>query len=229
MKKWILVLFFVIILLTGCSKKIDMNNVKNEPNFSGIVEEVSEQSILVKVNEVEDEFQSSDLISVSLDVELKDSITSFSIGDEVLIYYDGNIAESYPAQINKVYAIILAVYATRPNFIQGTTIDMQGNKDFLRASLNINTGYNNELVIRLLTEEFEPPLEIFIEILAKDKSIYTNKLEKEENDNFPRSGIYKDSFDSIKDLEKNYKDISVSVTFNEQSFQIPLTSIKILE
>ena len=107
MKKTILVLFFVIVLLAGCSKKMNMNNVKNEPNFSGIVEEVSEQSILVKVNEAEDEFQSSDLMSVSLDVELKDSITNFNIGDEVKIYYDGNIAESYPAQINKVYAITL--------------------------------------------------------------------------------------------------------------------------
>ncbi len=50
-----------------------------------------------------------------------------------------------------------------------------------------------------------------------------------KDDNFSQSGIYKDSFNSIKDLEKSYKDISVSVTFNEQSFQIPLTSIKILE
>lgn len=107
MKKWILILFLVISLLAGCSKKMDMNNVKNEPNFSGIVEEISENSILVKVNETEDEFQSSDLISVSLDAELKDSVTNFNIGDEVRIYYDGNIAESYPAQINKVYAITL--------------------------------------------------------------------------------------------------------------------------
>lgn len=107
MKKHILVLFFLVILLVACSKKMNMDNVHNEPNFSGIVEEVSEHSILVKINENEDEFQSSDLISISLDVELKDSVTTFNIGDEVRIYYDGNIAESYPAQINKVYAIIL--------------------------------------------------------------------------------------------------------------------------
>ncbi|NMA23990.1 MAG: hypothetical protein GX938_10855 [Spirochaetales bacterium] len=32
---------------------------------------------------------------------------AFHIGDEVSVYYDGVIAESYPAQINEVYAIFL--------------------------------------------------------------------------------------------------------------------------
>lgn len=86
---------------------MDMNSVVKEPNFSGIVEETEEGSILVKVDQDEEEAASSDLISVSLDVELKDSMTDFNIGDKVRIYYDGNIAESYPAQVNKVYAILL--------------------------------------------------------------------------------------------------------------------------
>ena len=50
---------------------------------------------------------------VSLDVENKDSMTHFSIGDEVVVYYDGNIAESYPMQINTVYAITLKTPADR--------------------------------------------------------------------------------------------------------------------
>ncbi len=128
-----------------------------------------------------------------------------------------------------ILVLIVTIYTTKTNLTKGTTIDMQGKDNIVRVSLNMNTGYNNELVVRLVTEEFEPPSQVFVDILAKDKSIYTNKLEKEENDNFPQAGIYKDNFDSIKDLEKNYKDISVSVTFNEQSFQIPLTSIEILE
>lgn len=107
MKRYFFSLFLIILLLTGCSKPMDMNNVVKEPNFSGFVETVSEGTILVKVNEDEEEFKSSDLISVSLDVQLKDSMTDFKIGDEVRIYYDGNIAESYPAQVNKVYAIML--------------------------------------------------------------------------------------------------------------------------
>lgn len=113
MKKWFFCLILVFVLLSGCTKKMDMNNVTSEPNFSGTVDKVNEKSILVKVNEDEDEFKSSDLISVSLDVELKDSMTHFKIGDEVRVYYDGMIAESYPAQINKVYAIVIVNPAER--------------------------------------------------------------------------------------------------------------------
>lgn len=36
-----------------------------------------------------------------------DPMVDFNIGDEVIVYYDGNIAESYPLQINTVYAISL--------------------------------------------------------------------------------------------------------------------------
>ena len=50
---------------------------------------------------------------VSLNVENKDSMTSFNIGDEIVVYYDGNIAESYPMQINTVYAITLKTPADR--------------------------------------------------------------------------------------------------------------------
>ena len=50
---------------------------------------------------------------VSLKVENKDSMTHFSIGDEVVVYFDGNIAESYPMQINTVYAITLKTPADR--------------------------------------------------------------------------------------------------------------------
>lgn len=86
---------------------MNMNTVIDKPNFRGIVDEVHEQSIIVSVNEDENEIKSSDLMSVSLNVELKDSMTDFEIGDEVRVYYDGVIAESYPAQISRVYAIIL--------------------------------------------------------------------------------------------------------------------------
>lgn len=105
MKKIILYLIMILVLFTGCTDSITMEDVVKEPNFSGIVEEIEEKSILVRVNE--DEVTSSDLIYVSLDVELKDNMIDFNIGDEVRVYYDGNIAESYPAQVNKVYAIIL--------------------------------------------------------------------------------------------------------------------------
>ena len=53
---------------------------------------MNEHSIMVKVSEDEDEAQSSDLISVSLNVELEESMTDFNVGDEVRVYYNGEIA-----------------------------------------------------------------------------------------------------------------------------------------
>lgn len=40
-------------------------------------------------------------------------MTHFSVGDEVVVYYDGMIAESDPLQINSVYAITLESPAER--------------------------------------------------------------------------------------------------------------------
>lgn len=99
------ILFASLLLLAGCTRT--MNNVHKEPNFEAVVVDTKENSILVEVDEDEEEYRSSDLISVSLDVELKDSMTHFEVGDTVQIYYDGSIAESYPAQIHTVYAITL--------------------------------------------------------------------------------------------------------------------------
>lgn len=105
MKRITMLLLLTLILLTACARTMD--NIADQPNFAGIVEEVKSNSILVRVNEDEEEMRSSDLISVSLDVEIEDSRRDFNIGDEVRVYYDGMIAESYPAQANNVYAIEL--------------------------------------------------------------------------------------------------------------------------
>lgn len=109
MKKQYIIFFILCTLLVGvaCTKKIDMDSVIDEANFTGIVDKVDEESILVRVNEDQDERKSSDLISVSLDMKLKDKPIDFKVGDEVRVYYDGVMLESYPAQINHVYVILL--------------------------------------------------------------------------------------------------------------------------
>lgn len=50
---------------------------------------------------------------VSLDAGNPDSYTHVSIGGEVVVDYDGNIAESDPLQINTVYAITLRTPANQ--------------------------------------------------------------------------------------------------------------------
>lgn len=73
--------------------------IQNEPNITGIVKDTNDNFILIENENGEYE--------VSLEVENKGSMTHFNVGDEVVVYYDGNIAESYPMQINTVYAITL--------------------------------------------------------------------------------------------------------------------------
>ena len=86
------------ILLTGCSR--DMNYIiEHEPGIEGTVIETRKDRILIENNKGE--------YSVSIDVENGDSMTHFNIGDEVKVFCDGKIAESWPMQINTVYAIIL--------------------------------------------------------------------------------------------------------------------------
>lgn len=113
--------------LLGSIMPMSMNNVVKEPHFAGTVTEVYDNAILVSVNEGEDAYRSSDLISVSLDVKLKDGMVDFTVGDRVIVYYNGKIAESYPAQVNTVYAIVL------------TSPDMRVNMDDLYALSSMGT------------------------------------------------------------------------------------------
>ena len=102
----LLPLFLLLTLLAA--GKPSMNTIlSTRPCVKGVVQEVHEQTILIEVNEDEEARKTSDLIFVSLDVKNADSITHFYAGDEVAVYYDGQIAESYPAQIHTVYAITL--------------------------------------------------------------------------------------------------------------------------
>ena len=107
MKKLIALLLSLICLLglIGCSNKSMNYIVANEPNITGIVKEANENAILIENEKGE--------YWVSLNVENKDSTTHFNLGDEVVVYYNGNIAESYPMQINTVYAITLKEPADR--------------------------------------------------------------------------------------------------------------------
>ena len=101
-------LFLVLLCLLGligCNNRSMNYIVANKPNITGAVKKTNEKSILIE-NETGEYW-------VSLNVENEDSMTHFSVGDEVVVYYDGNIAETYPMQINTVYAITLKEPANR--------------------------------------------------------------------------------------------------------------------
>ena len=105
MKKLIVVLLICMLGLVGCNNRSMNYIIANEPNITGVVKEANEQSILIENEKGE--------YWVSLNVENKDSTTHFNLGDEVVVYYNGIIAESYPMQINTVYAITLKEPADR--------------------------------------------------------------------------------------------------------------------
>ena len=113
MKKMFALLSAVVMALSVTACKRSMNDIiNNEPSVTGIVEEVSEHSILIYCEQMQG-YPTPVKCSVSLDVEYSDSMTSFDVGDRVVVYYNGEVAESYPLQINTVYAITLHTPADR--------------------------------------------------------------------------------------------------------------------
>ena len=107
MKKLIALVLLVICVMTlmGCNNRSMNHIIQNEPNITGIVKSITNESFLME-NETGEYW-------VSLKVENKDSMTHFNTGDEVVVYFNGNVAESYPMQINTVYAITLKTPANR--------------------------------------------------------------------------------------------------------------------
>lgn len=107
MKKLTIVFLLMIMMfsMAGCNNRSMNYIIQNEPNITGIVKTITNDTFLME-NETGEYW-------VSLKVENKDSMTHFSIGDEVVVYFDGNVAESYPMQINTVYAITLKTPADR--------------------------------------------------------------------------------------------------------------------
>lgn len=75
------------------------------------------------------------------------------------------------------------------------------------------------------TDEFDLPSAIIIDVLVRDRSIYTDRLEIVNNENFPNYGTYKCRFDSNKYLEKNHKDVNVLISYGDGESMVELTMI----
>ncbi len=73
-----------------------------EITFQATVSEVTEESVLVKPADDSLELNSADKFSIPNKEKL-----ALQIGDTVEIVYNGDILESYPAQLGKVYKIML--------------------------------------------------------------------------------------------------------------------------
>ncbi len=121
MKKLLMALLvgtMTITLLTACSEQasptdsegqdVSKGNSTDAPTisaegsvavFRGIIEEISDDTAIVIPNDSEEHILSSgDKVTVNLSV----ADNKFVVGDEVVVYYTGEIMESYPLQINTV-------------------------------------------------------------------------------------------------------------------------------
>lgn len=102
MKKTLLVfLLLCMICMAGC------RNEAVNPYFNATVLEVYEKSVLVEPFEGSGELKSSDQIEVSTDVISTHEVPQMEEKTTIRVVYNGDIAESYPAQINTVFAIYL--------------------------------------------------------------------------------------------------------------------------
>ena len=94
-----------LLALSGCEKNIN-NIINGESCVRGEITVVNRNYIMINVSEDDRLHKSYSEITVSLDAERKDSMATFSVGDEVAVYYDGSIQETFPSRINNVYSII---------------------------------------------------------------------------------------------------------------------------
>ena len=138
MKRLMFALCASMLFLSGCINGLDMKTVHNEPNFAGVVVEVFDNSILVSVNENDAPHIGGGLAFVSLDVYLRDSMTDFMSGDEVVVFFDGMILDSYPLQIVNVYAIILTSQSKRDVWHSTVKVEVSHTLDGHRTSWSFN-------------------------------------------------------------------------------------------
>lgn len=99
MKKLLIILLALCLFsFAGCG--LNMNNVGKKPNFSGTVLAVYANHIIVDGENIGG-------VSVTRQTVLPEGSPDLSAGDTVTVYYDGNIMETYPAQLGEVYAIVV--------------------------------------------------------------------------------------------------------------------------
>ena len=112
MKRFMAVLLLALGMLAvlcgvcGCSRSMDYI-IANEPRMDGTVISCDDRYICIRITD-EDYPEIIGLNAyVSLDVECGDSMTSFSVGDDVAVYFNGVLSDSNPIYLNEVYAITL--------------------------------------------------------------------------------------------------------------------------
>lgn len=101
-----------VLVLTGCDNKSMNYIIEHKPSVTGIVEEVHDDFIILYADSAPG-YPNGSNWSISLDAENEDSYTNIAVGDEIVVYHDGNVMETDPLRVGTVYAITLKTPADR--------------------------------------------------------------------------------------------------------------------
>lgn len=119
MKKNVMITIVVLVLMTSgilaCSDSNDevqsTQQEIQETAFEAIILEINDTYLLVEPVEGSSELKSADQITVPMTNE--STSPELEVGDIIEIKYNGEIAESYPAQITEVYSIKIVKEAVK--------------------------------------------------------------------------------------------------------------------
>ena len=102
-----------VLVLVGCNTKSMNYMIANKPSVIGVVEEVHNDYVILYSDTAEG-YPNGSRWQISLkNVENGDSVTTLSVGDEIVVYHDGNVMETEPLKVGTVYAITLKTPADR--------------------------------------------------------------------------------------------------------------------
>lgn len=112
MKKTSLLLFLTIwfVFLFGCAN----SDYDDLPTVTGVIREIHDNSILISTS-TEEGYPYGASFDISVNISDCEAIDhSLSVGDQVIVYYDGNMEGWDPAQISTVYDVTLKTSADNP-------------------------------------------------------------------------------------------------------------------
>lgn len=218
MKKLItLVLVLVCVVgLVGCNTKSMDYIIENKPNVTGIVQEVYTDYVIM-YSDTANGYPNGSEWQISLNAENKDSYTTLAVGDEIVVYYDGNVMETDPLKVGTVYAITLKTPANRTHN-EGDPTSPTG--DIVPDGIPIDEAFNIAVSYANWTEDSE----IYFGSLNKEKMsissvqhlpVYKfNTLEELEQ--------FKISFGEVLTMDSGYDEIpafdDITANYDETFF-----------
>lgn len=113
MKRILSLVLLLALLLCGCDRSMNWV-ISNEPSVRGIVEEVGEDWVLLRVTEADDPaYVPGNLVRAEKATRLNDCKFAAEIGDEVAVYHDGTIEAADVPQLRNVHGYVIINPANR--------------------------------------------------------------------------------------------------------------------